>query len=555
MIVELGVENFALLESVRVEFESGLTALTGETGAGKSLLIDALGLALGERAASEMVRTGCPKAIVTLVVEIAANPAAEAACREQGWEPEEGRLVLTREVTADGRSTARVNGRTTPIGALRTLGMTLADLHGQHEHQALLDPERRRDVLDNWIGAPALEARRRVAEAFAAAEAARATLRRLVSGERERAQRIDLLRFQAQEIAEVDPQPGETVALKGRLAVMQNAEKLREGAEAAIEALAQDEAGALDRLHAAIAAVEAGRRLDEDLLEPLDLLSAGLEAVQDGLRRLRHYVEGIEHDPAAVETIAERLDALGRLRRKYGETEEEILAFLAQAEAELAELEDASVGAEHAEARLAGAERELADRAAELTAIRTEHAAVFGARVESQLHELAMPKASFQVVLEKQPIDASGGETIDFLFTANIGEAPKPLAKVASGGELSRTMLAVKVALAGRAGVPTLIFDEVDAGLSGQAAAAVARKLTEVAEHRQVIVISHLPQIASRAQTQFRIAKSEDEGRTYARIEALSPDERVREIARMLAGEIVGPSALENARELLAIRL
>jgi DNA repair protein RecN (Recombination protein N) len=553
MIVELTVENIAIVERAQVRLGPGFTALTGETGAGKSLIVDALELALGARADAGLVRSGAARATVSLTADLTASKSAQDLCADLGVELEAGLLFIQRELAAEGRSTCRLGGRLAPVATLRQIGAALADLHGQHEHQSLLDPARHAGYLDAWIGAPAAEAAARVSEAYAWAATLRERLRLLRSQRRDREQRLDLLRFQIAEIEAVSPQAGEYEEAQARLSRLQNAERLAQAAFGALNALSDTEGSAHEALGAALKDLASAERLDARIAAALEPLRQAEVFLDEGVRELRAYAEGIGASPEALEQAAARLDGLRRLRRKYGEDEAAVVAFLKDARDQLDALEDPAAGEEALVPLLSGAEEALFEAARALSELRRDRAREFASLVQSQLRELAMERARFEVAFRPREIDAAGADDVEFFFSANAGEAPRALGRIASGGEISRVMLAIKVVLAGRAGVPTLVFDEVEAGLGGRAAAVVARKLEELAQHAQVIVISHLPQIAGRATTHFRIEKATESGRAVTRVRALEGEDRVEEIARMLAGERVGASALANARELLRI--
>ena len=552
MIVELTVENLAIIERAQVVLGSGFTVLTGETGAGKSLMVDAIELALGERAATELVRAGAAKASVNVVLDLSDAPAIRAQCEALGFALEDNLLYVQREVMAEGRSTCRVGGKMTPVSGLRALGKALVDLHGQHDHQALLDPLGHVAYLDAWIGEPATKLLARVADRYAATEGARRALAELRRGVRDRVQRVDLLRYQIEEIEGVNPLPNETSDLEALLSRLKNAERLVQTGLGALDALDEREGCAVDLLGDVVKSLEALVRYDATIDDILRPLREALYALEDGAHGLRAYTDGLEADPDTLDEVQTRLETLKRLRRKYGEDETAILAHLAAAQGELARLDDAETSEENLRAKLEVAERELTTAASELTELRKERAKEFGALVEVQLRDLAMSKAQFAVEIRPRPADALGADDVEFIFQANAGEPMRPLAKIASGGEISRVMLALKTALAGKAGVPTLIFDEVDAGLGGRAAATMARKLEELAGHYQLVVISHLPQIAARAANHYRIEKGEESGRVVTRIVRLDPAQRVEEIARMLAGDRLTEAALANAREMLA---
>ncbi len=554
MILELSVENIAVIERAQITLGPGFTVLTGETGAGKSLLVDAIALALGGRADQDLLRAGAQKGPVNLVADISDNPAAQALCQELGIPVEDGQVFVQREITSEGRNVSRIGGKAQPVSAVRQLGALLVDLHGQHDHQALLDPERHQEYLDLWIGEPAEQLKMQVRVAFADVDQRRQELATLRQGMRHREQRLDLLRFQDQEIEAVNPMVGESAELEQQLSRLQHAERLTESAFSGLTILSDEEGAAEERLGSAIASLEQVVKLDSSLEATLEVLRTALATLQEGTTDLRRYAEGLESDPAALEETAARLDSIRRLVRKYGVSEESVLEFHQKVKEELALLEDAENSEEGLTAKLAESEARLRQVAGELTALRSERAIEFSALVQAQVRELAMDKALFAVDLAPKEPGEDGGDDIHFLFSANPGEPPRALARIASGGEMSRVMLAMKVVLAGKAGVPTLIFDEIDTGLSGRAAAVVAKKLQALGQFYQVVSISHLPQLAGRADAHFKIEKVEREGRTFTEIRCLGETERVEEVARMLAGEEIGEMAMANARELLAGR-
>jgi DNA repair protein RecN (Recombination protein N) len=549
MLRALTVKDVAVIESCSLALGPGLSVMTGETGAGKSLLVDAIGLALGGRADSDLVRAGCRRAVVSLAAGVGGR--ALTVCEENGIEVEDGEVVIVREVSAEGRSTVRVNGRLSSVGALRRLGAELVDMHGQHDHQALLETERQIGFLDEWTGSACLSLREAVEAIYAEAESVRRRLATLRSDRRDIEQRVDMLRFQVEEIEGVAPVAGEYEELEARIGRLRHAERLTSVVAEAVGSLSADEGSAAERIGRSLQGLEGASSLDSGLESVLDPLRQSLISLEESARALRAYQETLDLDPGTLEEAASRLDALKRMRRKYGEDEAAVLAFLERAREELEMLEHGGVNEEELVASLEKAEAKLRSKCAELSKVRTDAAKRFAAEVTRHVRELAMERAEFEVRVSPKPAQADGADHVEFFFSANPGEPPRPLAKVASGGEISRIMLATKVASAGRAGVPTLVFDEVDTGLSGRAAAVTAAKLQQLAAHTQVLVISHLPQIAGRARTHFRIEKSVHGGRSVTDVVELEGEERVREVARMLAGEQVGESALANARELI----
>ncbi|AIE86128.1 DNA repair protein RecN [Fimbriimonas ginsengisoli] len=551
MIVELTVENLAIIERSQLVLKPGFTVLTGETGAGKSLLIDAIELALGERADTELVRTGASRASVSVVLDLSNEPAALARCQELGVGLEGTTLYIQREVAAKGGSQCRIGGKLTPVSTLRQLGSFLVDLHGQHDHQSLLDAERHIGFLDEWIGGPVVELLQRIEAAHERALEANRRLTSFRQGLRDREHRLDLLRFQVNEIEAVNPQPGELEELDAQLSRLKYAEKLATASFGALATVADQENCAIDQLGEAVKLLESAIRYDASLESVVAPMREALIEVEEAAHTLRGYSENLEADPARLDEVAGRIDSLKRLRRKYGADENEVLEFLHDAREQLALLEDGEASEEELVEAASRAGAALNEVASELTSLRKERAVEFAERTQHQLRDLAMDRAVFSVDIRPKPADATGADQVEFFFSANLGEPPRPLGKIASGGEISRVMLAIKTAMAGRAGVPTLIFDEVDAGLGGRAAVTVARKLGELAEHYQVLVITHLPQIAGRADHHFRIEKDESSGRVVTSVRLLEEHERVEEIARMLAGDHVTDAVRANAREML----
>ncbi len=551
MITELHVENLAIIQKASVSFRDGFTALTGETGAGKSLLIDALELCLGERADTELVRTGATKASVQLVVDLSQNQSILRAIEELGIESEQGVIYIQRDVFAEGRSQARINHKQVPVSVLREIGAQIVDLHGQHQHQALLNEETHIKYLDAWIGSEVSNLKIEVGVKFNHWQDAKRKYEALQRGIQEREQRVDMLTFQVTEISSFGVVGGEEKELASSLARLANAEKISSAAQRALASLSEDEINARDLVAIGLKEAEDIAKID-DSIDITELIES-LELLQEGIHNLQSYLDKIEIDPSSLELTVERLDGLKKLKRKYGETENEILDFLHNAQVELDNLTDIEASEETLLKALQDAHSNLKGRSGALTKLRTSKSKDFAQDVQKHLAELSMERTQFQVQLK--PIDPTleGADFVEFLFSANAGEELKPLAKIASGGEISRVMLAMKSALAGRAGVPTLIFDEVDTGLGGAAAAAVGKKIRALSEHYQVLAISHLPQVASRANEHFRIQKGESGGRVQTDIIRLSEEERINEIARMLAGDSVSEHAVANARDLLKL--
>jgi DNA repair protein RecN (Recombination protein N) len=549
MLHALHIENLAIIDRLEVAFEAGFNALTGETGAGKSILIDALNLALGERADISLIRAGAEKLRVNAVFELPNDPELHALLGELGIEPEDGLLYLSREVHASGRSMARINGQPVPVSALKAVGDRLIDMHGQHEHQSLLKPSSPMEFLDRWLGEPALKLRQRVRETVSALRQTERDLQEIVAREREREQMLDLYRFQVDEIRAANLQAGEDEHLETEARRLTHAEKLIALAGSAYDAL-MGEHGAYDQTASASRSLTEIARIDPSVSPWGEMLEGALVQLEEVAHNLRAYAESIEYDPARLEAVIERQELIKRLKRKYGDTIEAVLQYADEAAAKLHALETQTERRAELEAELARLQESAHALCEQLSALRRDGAQRFADAVQAALRTLAMERAQFTVEVRPKPMDATGADSVEFLFSANPGEPPRPLSKIASGGEMSRVMLALKTVLADAAPVPTLVFDEIDAGIGGRTAHAVGEQIAQLAQHCQILCITHLPQIACRANHHLLIEKHTDGAATRASVQPLTGEARVQEIARMLAGA-PSETALQHARELL----
>jgi DNA repair protein RecN (Recombination protein N) len=545
----LHIENLAIIDRLEVAFEAGFNALTGETGAGKSILIDALNLALGERADISLIRAGAEKLRVNAVFELPNDPELHALLGELGVEPEDGLLYLSREVHTSGRSIARINGQPVPVSALKALGERLIDMHGQHEHQSLLKPSSHLEFLDRWLGEPALKLRQQVREAVSALRQTERELQEIVAREREREQMLDLYRFQVDEIRAANLQVGEDEQLETEARRLVYAEKLVALAGNAYDAL-MGEHGAYDQAASASRNLTEIARIDPSVSPWGEMLESALVQLEEVAHNLRAYAESIEYDPARLEAVIERQELIKRLKRKYGDTIEAVLQYADEAAAKLHALETQTERRAELEAELARLQESAHALCEQLSALRRDGAQRFANAVQTVLRTLAMERAQFTVEVRPKPMDATGADSVEFLFSANPGEPPRPLSKIASGGEMSRVMLALKTVLADAAPVPTLVFDEIDAGIGGRTAHAVGEQIAQLARHCQILCVTHLPQIACRANHHLLIEKHTDGAMTRVAVQPLTGEARVQEIARMLAGTPT-ETALQHARELL----
>jgi DNA repair protein RecN (Recombination protein N) len=550
MLVELRIRDYAVVEDLTLELGAGLNVLTGETGAGKSIIVGALSLLLGERASSSVVRAGAERATVEAVFDVEDLPDAQRLVEQQGFRVDEGLLILRREVAAEGRNRAWVCGSPATASAVGELGGALVDLHGQHEHQTLLRPRDQRGILDSFGGGESAAAR--VARLYGELQGLRRQLEEREERLRDVESRADFLRFQLSEIDDAKPAPGEDEALEAEVGRHEHAEDLIQGAGSVHEVLYGDDDSVVDRLTAAKRALERLARFDPELSTEVQLLEDAIQAATDVGRRMGDYASGVEHDPARLEHVRERLDRLFRLKRKYGPELADVLATAQRVREELEDLDDADHDLDRLHRSIADVESKLEHEAAALSALRHAAAAGLAESVTTVLPELGLTGATFEVRLATHDVISAGGaESVEFLVSMNRGFEPLPLSKIASGGELSRVMLALKSILAGVDRVPVLVFDEIDAGIGGVVATAVAQKLTEVATRHQVFVVTHLAQVASRASRHFLVEKGQGEDITTAGVRPLQGEERVEEIARMLGGDPGSATSRQHARELL----
>ena len=564
MIIHLAIENFAIIERVELDLGEGLVALTGETGAGKSIVIDAVGGLLGNRLGPEVIRTGASQARIEGVFEPPSHPSFPETLEDLGVPNEDDVLILGREISRNGRSLGRINGRAVPISALQRVGRFLLDLHGQGDHLTLLRVSEHLRMLDGFGG---LDARREAVSALVAEiRQVREERAALTRDAREIARRLDLLRFQVEEISAAGLDADEEDALRAERTLLLNAERLATGVDRAREAISEGEGfAAIDRLGQAAASLADLARIDPNLADEQQTVEIILDQLTDVSRRLRRYRDHLDFSPGRLEEIEERLNLIRNLERKYGGTVAEVLAFVENARRELGSLEHHEERSEE----LADAERRLltrlADLAISLSAARHEAAESLARSIEAELQELNMSGARFVVKLELQSdpsgvplpdgrtvaFDSTGIDRVEFFVSANAGEEAKPLVKVVSGGETARLMLALKTILARADFVPTLIFDEIDSGIGGQTAVTVGRKIANLAADRQIICVTHLSQIAAFADHHLAVRKQIVNERTRTEVDVLGPSERVEEIAAMIGGSEGDPSAREHARAAL----
>lgn len=552
MLVELAVENLAVIERARVRFHPGLNILTGETGSGKSLVVDALGLLFGGRAAAALIRSGAERARVSGIFALQAVGPLGDLLESAGVELEDGELLVEREILANGKSRAFVGNRPATAALLQDLAPHLGDIHGQHDQQQLFSHTAQRGMLDEFARNDSLL--ERTAAAYAAWQRAAAELADLDRTEQEKLRLVDLWQFQRKEIEAVQPVPGEDAELENERAVLRNVTRLEAAASAAYAALYDAPESAAALIRAALKRIEELARIDGAATPIGEALEPARIAVDEASHALREYTARLEADPARLEAVEARLAALEKLKRKYGTSLEEVCAFLGEVRTHLDQVEHAGERRAALERARQDAAREFETAAGELTERRKDAGRQFAKKVETELGSLAMERTRFLVRVTAAEWSAAGTDTVEFLVSPNAGEEPRALEKVASGGELSRIALALKTCSAGRTKqVRTLVFDEVDAGVGGGAAESVGRRLKRLSGANQVLCVTHLAQIAGFADHHYAVEKRIVKGRTVAEVEELDTAARTREIGRMLSGQTLTPEALKHAQKLIQL--
>ncbi len=549
MLHLLHIENIAVIEEADITFDGGFNALTGETGAGKSIVIDAMGAVLGQRTSRDLIRTGAHRAFVSALFT---GVPPLAALAEQGLEAPDGELLLQREICADGRNVCRVGGKPVTVAQLRRVGCQLINIHGQQDGQQLLDEEQHQAYLDGYGRLePALEAYR---ACYQAMEEIRRKMSRLEMDESEKARRVDSLQFQIDELERARLEPGEEEELDRRRSILRSGEKLTSAVEGALWSLSggDEGGGAVSALREASAAMAGVRGLGEDFAQLYSRLEALQSEAYDVAETLRDLSDGFDFSPQELDRLESRADQLYRLKKKYGATVEDMLAYLDRCREELDRITFAADTLARLEKDLAKERKRTLEAAGALSQARKAAAAELEQRIQEELRQLDMPRVRFSIQFTDKEPDDTGTDQIRFLMSANVGEELRPISRVASGGELARIMLALKNVLAENEDIGTLVFDEVDTGVSGRAAQKVARKLAQVSRRKQVLCVTHLPQLAAMADTHFSVEKGERDGRTYTSVVRLDREGRCAELARLTGGEAVTDAMLAGARELIA---
>lgn len=543
MLREIRIRDFAIIDGVTIRFEPGFNVLTGETGAGKSIVVDALGLTLGDRAQTDMIKSGCSETAVETYFEISGHQTLERL----GIPDDEG-IIIRRTLLSSGKSKAYINDTMVNLQTISELGRTIVDIHGQHEHQSLLSQENQMDMLDAY--GKLIDERSEIERLFHELRSMKDELSSLNSRLKEKGHRTDLLRFQIDEIESAALRIGEKEALAEERAILSNLARLSELTEGAYSLLYSGDGSSSEKLASALKMLKEVSEIDHGIGEILGLLESAIPLIGDAAASLRGYRGRYDADPKRLDAVEDRLDTIERLEKKYRGGIEDILRCREEALKELEGLEYSDEKIKELEHSITEKERMLNELAAKLSAMRKKVSKKIESAVTAVLKELAMEKAEFRIDIKPAPLSSAGADLVEFLFSANKGEQPKPLSRVASGGELSRIMLALKGILAELDNLPVLIFDEVDAGIGGRTAEHVGIRLKNLAKRHQVLCITHLPQIAAMADNHIMIEKAQKKEGVCVKVKSLSIEEREEEIARMLSGKITDIS-LEHARELL----
>lgn len=552
LLKELSIRNFAIIDDLTVSFAEGLTVLTGETGAGKSIIIDAVHLLAGGRGSLEFIRHGARKAELGGLFEIASDDhPIYVKLEEAGIEAEEGMIVLRRDLNDSGKSVCRINGKLVPLSVLRDIGGSLIDIHGQHENQELMDEKRHIFLLDHFAEGHIASVKEQYAEVFEQYRKLKRKLQTLALDEQRAAQRIDLYQFQLNELEEAALKVDEEESLNEERKRLMNFHKIFERANIAYDSIRSDGKG-LDLIGNAMNMLEEIAELDSNFKEPSEAVTSSFYALQEAAYQIQNVLDELEFDPERMNEVEHRLTVYQTMKRKYGATVEDILAYQEKIAAELDQLVNRDESIQKMDKELVRLEAELTTLADQLTAIRKEQALVLSDAIMAQLKVLHMEKATFIVNFKQaNQFEENGLDEVEFYISTNVGEPPKSLPKIASGGELSRMMIALKTIFSSSSGITSIIFDEVDTGVSGRVAQAIAEKIADISRNSQVLCISHLPQVAAMADHHYYIKKQVDNDRTFTTVTDLSESERAEEVSRMMSGAEITDLTLQHAKELL----
>ena len=550
MLLEISIKNFAIIEAISLNFEKGMTVLTGETGAGKSIIIDAMNMMLGARATTDVIRHGAPKAEIEGLFSIENSQALQEIFDEQGLELGD-EIIIRREILQNGRSVSRVNGQMVNLSVLRAIGQHLVDIHGQHDQEELMRPQLHIQMLDEFGDTDFLELKQSYQTNFEAYRQMRKQLLEIKKNQEEHKARIEMLEFQMAEIESAALQPGEDLKLNQERDKLLNHKNIADTLTNAYTMLDNEEFSSLANVRSAMNDMESLEEYDAEYREISTSLSESYYALEDVTKRLEDIIEDLDFDGNRLMQIESRLDLIHSITRKYGGNVDDVLLYFAKITEEYNLLTGNNLSSEDMETELKQLEVSLVDLASKLASARHNLAQQLEIEIQQELKDLYMDKARFQVQFTKGKFSREGNESVEFYISTNPGEDFKPLVKVASGGELSRLMLAIKSAFSRKEGKTSIVFDEVDTGVSGRVAQAIAQKIHKIGQNGQVLAISHLPQVIAIADYQFFIEKISNEHSTVSTVRLLTVEERIEEVAKMLAGENVTEAALSQARELL----
>ena len=550
MLLEISIKNFAIIESISLNFEKGMTVLTGETGAGKSIIIDAMNMMLGARATTEVIRHGAPKAEIEGLFSIESNRALEEIFDEQGLELSD-EIIIRREILQNGRSISRVNGQMVNLSVLRTIGQQLVDIHGQHDQEELMRPHRHIQMLDEFGDTSFFELKEAYQMSFDNYRRMRKQVLDIKKNQQEHKARIEMLEFQMAEIEAANLKAGEDVTLNQERDRLLNHKHIADTLTNAYSMLDNEEFSSLANVRSAMNDMESLEEFDPEYREISSSLSESYYVLEDITKRLESILDDLDFDGNRLMQVESRLDLIHTITRKYGGSVDDVLEYFAKITDEYNLLTGNNLSSEDMEIELKKLEKNLVDLAGQVAQARHKIAQDLEAEIKQELQDLYMEKAQFQVRFSQGKFSREGNESVEFYISTNPGEDFKPLVKVASGGELSRLMLAIKSAFSRKEGKTSIVFDEVDTGVSGRVAQAIAQKIHKIGQHGQVLAISHLPQVIAIADYQFFIEKISNEHSTVSTVRLLTVEERIEEVAKMLAGENVTEAALNQARELL----
>ena len=550
MLLEISIKNFAIIESISLNFEKGMTVLTGETGAGKSIIIDAMNMMLGARATTEVIRHGAPKAEIEGLFSIESNRALEEIFDEQGLELSD-EIIIRREILQNGRSISRINGQMVNLSVLRTIGQQLVDIHGQHDQEELMRPHRHIQMLDEFGDTSFFELKEAYQMSFDNYRRMRKQVLDIKKNQQEHKARIEMLEFQMAEIEAANLKAGEDVTLNQERDRLLNHKHIADTLTNAYSMLDNEEFSSLANVRSAMNDMESLEEFDPEYREISGTLSESYYVLEDITKRLESIIDDLDFDGNRLMQVESRLDLIHTITRKYGGSVDDVLEYFAKITDEYNLLTGNNLSSEDMEIELKKLEKNLVDLAGQVAQARHKIAQDLEAEIKQELQDLYMEKAQFQVRFSKGKFSREGNESVEFYISTNPGEDFKPLVKVASGGELSRLMLAIKSAFSRKEGKTSIVFDEVDTGVSGRVAQAIAQKIHKIGQNGQVLAISHLPQVIAIADYQFFIEKISNEHSTVSTVRLLTVEERIEEVAKMLAGENVTEAALNQARELL----